>query len=144
MNNSDIKSLNICCAGFIVLCKDHVLLVSTHRGVWGFPKGKRNKNEELIECAYRELYEETGLTVNHIKPVNNDTFFLHEITNKGMQSVRLFLATTDDLIKPKIYDEQELLDAKWIKINEAYELLTLKNRKQILHDAVNHIELLNC
>lgn len=29
---------------------------------WGFPKGKRNKNETDIECAIREFKEETNLT----------------------------------------------------------------------------------
>jgi 8-oxo-dGTP pyrophosphatase MutT (NUDIX family) len=27
---------------------------------WGFPKGRRNYNENDIECALREFYEETG------------------------------------------------------------------------------------
>lgn len=129
---------NICCAGFVILCNNYVLLVSTHRGVWGFPKGKRNSKEELITCAYRELYEETGLTSSQIIPIDPNNFFLNEVTKKGVSSVRLYLATTDNLIEPKIYDEEELLDSKWVKLNDAYNLLTLKNRKQILHDAVEY------
>ena len=29
---------------------------------WGFPKGKKKKNETEIDCASRELYEETGIS----------------------------------------------------------------------------------
>ena len=134
----DAISANICCAGFVVICEDHVLLVSTHRGAWGFPKGKRKSKEELIVCAYRELCEETGLTSSQIIPINSNNFFLHEVTNKGVSSVRLYVAITDNLIEPKIYDTEELLDSKWIKIDDAYNLLTIKNRKQILRDAVEY------
>ena len=128
-------STNINCAGFVILCNDHVLLVSTHKRV---PKGKRNKGEELINCACRELHEETGLEFSQIVPIDIDTFFLHEITGKGTSSVRLYLATTNELIQPKIYDEEELSDAKWVKIEDAYNLLTLKNRKAILQESVEY------
>lgn len=138
--NLNTKSVKVGCAGFVVICKGHVLLVSTHRGVWGFPKGKRENGEELITCAFRELNEETGLVASQITPINIDEFFLHEITNKGNPSVRLYLATTDDLIKPKIQDTEELLNAKWVKFDEAYNLLIMKNRKQILLDSIEYIE----
>lgn len=32
------------------------------RGCWGFPKGKVNKDEQPMECAIREVDEETGYT----------------------------------------------------------------------------------
>jgi 8-oxo-dGTP pyrophosphatase MutT (NUDIX family) len=34
---------------------------------WGFPKGKRNLNEQPIECAVREMQEETGIHANAYK-----------------------------------------------------------------------------
>ena len=43
--------------GFVVEC----LLVQTPTGQWGFPKGKRNRGEEAVANALRELFEETGL-----------------------------------------------------------------------------------
>ena len=30
---------------------------------WGFPKGKKNKNESPIECAKREFFEETNISI---------------------------------------------------------------------------------
>ena len=39
-----------------------VLLIHTRRdGEWELPKGKRTRRELLIECALREVHEETGL-----------------------------------------------------------------------------------
>ena len=40
---------------------------------WGFPKGRRNKDETEEECAVREFKEETGYT-------DNDFKIIHEIT----------------------------------------------------------------
>ena len=126
------------CAGFVVLAQDHVLLVSSHKGNWGFPKGKKKNKEQLIDCAYRELREETGLKQEQIMPIDVDNTFFGEISNKGDISVKLYLATltTDNLVCPKIEDINELEKAEWVKICDAEKLLILKNRNQILKSAV--------
>lgn len=133
------------CAGFIVLAQDHVLLVSTHNGNWGFPKGKMKKNEKLLECAYRELNEETGLKQEHILPIDLDNIYFDELSKKGKVSVRLFLATlaTDQLVEPMIEDIDELEKAEWVKISDAKKLLVLKNRGEILDHAVEIYNNLN-
>jgi 8-oxo-dGTP pyrophosphatase MutT (NUDIX family) len=47
---------------------------------WGFPKGRRDGNESDLECALREMQEETGLTpediciIHNLEPLN-ETFF---------------------------------------------------------------------
>jgi len=131
------------CAGFIVLCKEHVLLVETPNHVWGFPKGKKNKKEDLFDCAFRELKEETGLTKDQIIMIDKNIVF-NEVSKKDKSCVHLYLATTSELIKPKVQDQTELLTAKWVNVKEALKILTKKNRKQILIDAINkYIELTN-
>ena len=40
-----------------------VLLVQTHQGWWGIPKGHADPGEDAKQAALRELSEETGLTV---------------------------------------------------------------------------------
>lgn len=32
---------------------------------WGFPKGRKDKNESTLTCAKREMFEETGVKSNH-------------------------------------------------------------------------------
>ena len=50
-------------AGGIVLNSNgEVLLVNEGDGFWGFPKGRPEKGETLLETAIREIAEETGLT----------------------------------------------------------------------------------
>ena len=43
------------------------LLVKGHTGKWSFPKGHREKGETPYDCAKREIYEETGLTIDNIQ-----------------------------------------------------------------------------
>jgi 8-oxo-dGTP pyrophosphatase MutT (NUDIX family) len=42
---------------------------------WGFPKGKRNRNESALACAYREMHEETG--------IGTDAYVVGEWSNKN-------------------------------------------------------------
>lgn len=38
---------------------------------WGFPKGRRDNNENDFDCAIREFCEETGYNKKHIKHIHN-------------------------------------------------------------------------
>ena len=38
---------------------------------WGFPKGRRDKNETTKECALREFHEETRINLDKIKLIDN-------------------------------------------------------------------------
>jgi 8-oxo-dGTP pyrophosphatase MutT (NUDIX family) len=38
---------------------------------WGFPKGRRNYQERDYDCAMREMVEETGFHLKHLKNIKN-------------------------------------------------------------------------
>jgi ADP-ribose pyrophosphatase YjhB (NUDIX family) len=50
-------------AGMFVINDKHILLVQSRGRLWGPPKGTMEIGETSIECAMRELYEETGLKI---------------------------------------------------------------------------------
>ena len=43
---------------------NHILLVQSRGNLWGFPKGSLEINESFIDCAIRELREETGINID--------------------------------------------------------------------------------
>ncbi|GAU92751.1 hypothetical protein RvY_04794 [Ramazzottius varieornatus] len=56
-------------AGAILLDEtlEYVLVLESFPGRrWGFPKGKKNNNESMQECAIREVLEETGLDITNL------------------------------------------------------------------------------
>jgi len=38
---------------------------------WGFPKGRRNYHETDFDCARREFFEETGMSLEHLHHIDN-------------------------------------------------------------------------
>jgi len=54
---------------------NRVLVIQSRGNLWGLPKGTFNKHvdNDLIDCALRELYEETGIRFNR-------AYFLNKVT----------------------------------------------------------------
>ena len=61
------ETLNFNCSDAILECQGHVLLIqrkfSPGRGAWALPGGFRNQRETFLDCAIRELIEETNVRV---------------------------------------------------------------------------------
>lgn len=79
-NEANAK-FNILKNGYLVKSGDSVLQISIdyvlsnttatyNETEWGFPKGRRNINEDDISCAFREFREETGINSKAIKLVD--------------------------------------------------------------------------
>lgn len=78
--------------GVIVINKNKVLLgkrKSLHgKNTWCFPGGYLEINEDIFDCARREVFEETGIRIKHLRtgPYVNNIF---KIENK--HSITLFV-----------------------------------------------------
>lgn len=56
---------------------------------WGFPKGKIGKDEDPVDCAAREVFEETGFDIS---PYLNPANFIEATTSGAAgQATRLFI-----------------------------------------------------
>ena len=72
---------------------DHVLLVKGWKkgANWSFPRGKINKDEKDLDCAIREVYEETGYDLAQEGLVPNEANIKSlEVTMKG-QHMKLYV-----------------------------------------------------
>lgn len=120
------------CGGFIVLNQNKTKCLLVNSNNWGFPKGKKEKHESIMQCAIRELNEETSLTENDIT-IDYNFPMLFELSHKGEQSVGLFVAYSKKEDGIQIKDTEELNDIGWFSIKDALEKLDgVKNRKQLL------------
>jgi bifunctional NMN adenylyltransferase/nudix hydrolase len=61
------ETLNFNCSDAILECQGHILLIqrkfSPGKGAWALPGGFRNQKETFLDCAIRELQEETNVRV---------------------------------------------------------------------------------
>ncbi|KAL2221764.1 hypothetical protein M432DRAFT_666309 [Thermoascus aurantiacus ATCC 26904] len=100
---------------------------------WSFPRGKINKDEKDIDCAIREVYEETGFDIRAAGLVKDEKDVKYiEITMRE-QHMRLYVfrgVPMDTHFEPRT--RKEISKIEWYKLSE---LPTLKKNKH--HDTAN-------
>ncbi|GAP89269.1 putative mRNA decapping complex subunit 2 [Rosellinia necatrix] len=108
---------------------DSVVLVRGYKkgASWSFPRGKINKDEDDVDCAVREVYEETGYDlraaglVEKNAPLHPLEVTMHE------QQVRfyVFRGIPEDTVF-ETRTRKEIGDIKWYKLSD---LPTFKKKK---------------
>ena len=114
---------------------------------WEFPKGRKNFQEKDIECAYREVSEETGLPMSQFHIIENIIPLEETFIGSNMKTYKYkyFLAnvldTTGDLSN---YQVSEIGDARWFTYGEALDVVREYHgeRKKIIEDAKSTLESL--
>jgi 8-oxo-dGTP pyrophosphatase MutT (NUDIX family) len=88
---------------------------------WGFPKGKKDENENDIECASRELFEETGVYV--------DPNSLNECKRVKVGRHNLYIYKSYE--KPNIenVNENEIVEIKWMTLDDMKNVYSECNRE---------------
>jgi bis(5'-nucleosidyl)-tetraphosphatase len=112
------------------------LAIQQKLGHWDFPKGRLNDEENDIEAARRELFEETGLRCKQILPgVSFDIEYAfmspYEDGIEVHKTVRFFVATVDESAV-LVLQPAEVNDARWLPYDEAARLLTYEAAKKLL------------
>lgn len=95
---------------------------------WSFPRGKINKDEPDLDCAVREVYEETGYDIKTAGLVGNEkeTKYI-EITMRE-QHMRLYVfrgVPMDTYFEPRT--RKEISKVEWYKLSD---LPTIRKKKQ--------------
>jgi 8-oxo-dGTP pyrophosphatase MutT (NUDIX family) len=108
---------------------------------WGFPKGRRDIRESDLQCALRELYEETGISDKDILYIRNleaisETFFGSNHIHY-CHKYYLFMYNSEKELK---YDNenkfmaQEIGDLGWFSLEECMNKIRPENieKKEVL------------
>ncbi len=107
---------------------------------WGFPKGRRNYQENDIQCALREFSEETGISKQNVKIIKNIFAFDEIFTGSNFKSYRhkYFLAYTKNMnIKTKI-QKSEVSSIEWLTLDECKKKIRPYNLERL--EVIENIE----
>ncbi|RYP57782.1 hypothetical protein DL769_009275 [Monosporascus sp. CRB-8-3] len=86
---------------------------------WSFPRGKINKDEPDLDCAVREVYEETGFDLRGAGLVERNSPVDYVEVSLKDQQVRLFIfkdVPQDTVFEPKT--RKEIGDIKWYRLTD--------------------------
>lgn len=129
------------CCGIVIFRNDTVVLVKTDKGHYGFPKGKRKKNETDLENAIREVKEESNIGFDDLllyKYNNGDYVTVDEVKNVS-PSIRYFVGELKHHVELKMEDPDELDEVSYVNINDALNFTEwdlAERRKIVLRDAI--------
>ena len=93
---------------------------------WGFPKGRRNPNENDMKCAIREFSEETGIKKENINVIQNIMPFEEIFIGSNFKSYKhkYYLAYIENNnISINNYQKSEVSNIKWVNVDEALSLI---------------------
>ena len=137
------ETLNFMCSDAVVVCQGHVLLIKRKsapgKNTWALPGGFKNANESFLDCAVRELKEETNLRIpekvlrGSIKDVNmfDDPRRSFGITRVSMGYY--FEVKPDEKgFLPDIRPDSDAFEAKWIGLAEALSMNLFEDHLDII------------
>lgn len=109
------------------------LLLRYFQGHWDFPKGNKEKGENDIDTALREITEETGINdVTFLEGFKKEIFYKYKRNNHLIsKKVVYFLAKSNSI---DVALSSEHLDFVWEPYEDALRKITYKNSKEILSE----------
>ncbi len=120
----DMEYKVINAAGGLVRNHRGEFLMIFRRGCWDLPKGKLEPDEEIEQCAVREVSEETGLEENRIQLGNLICTTIHHYELSGQQIEKhtywynmLYTPSEGEDLKPQT--EEDIETAVWVTTKEA-------------------------
>ncbi len=138
-NKKEKNKKIISCMGVVVSelkGKKYVAVLKDINNCWVLPKGHLEKNETFIEAAIREVYEETNISLykhSFITKIGEYGYFSDIEENEKKIKVYLFKIDKMEKIRPQI--SENFVDGKWLLLEEAIEMLTYNEQKDVLKKA---------
>src|SRR5688500_1539425 len=104
------------------LDESEIVLIRTKRYAVGqilieLPAGTLERNEDPINCAGRELLEETGYLAGRLRPIGN--FY----TSPGILSEKMYAFVAYDLEKQEQLEEGEEIELELATLDDAVDVI---------------------
>ena len=113
---------------------EFLLVQSRLNRTWGFPKGHLEKDENNVQAAQREVYEEVGLKPDY--DYDFEESITYKIARDRLKTVTLFLSRFNPDQKIEL-QKSEIGDYKWAALAEANSCLNYEELKELLPVELN-------
>jgi len=137
-DNWEIFCANYClieASGGVVYNEENQLLMIFRDNKWDLPKGKLEHNENIKECAIREVQEECGISGLSIVNTLQDTYHTYETNGKKiLKRTYWFSMNTDFKGSLTPQNEEGITLAIWVDKEQIAEKLnnSFGNIKELL------------
>lgn len=127
-------------AGGVVVNNLGLVIVVSQRGKsWSLPKGHRQKEEDILETAKREIFEETGIAeLELIKKLGSYQRYQMKDGQEDrteLKTIHMFLfKTSEKILTPQDLDNPE---ARWVDKDDVISLLTYDKDKEFFLSVIN-------
>jgi ADP-ribose pyrophosphatase YjhB (NUDIX family) len=91
----------------------YALVQGSYHKKWSFPKGHINEEEKMFDCTRREIAEETGIDILPIPTTSLQIGFGY-----------YYIFDMDEKYELCPRDKQEIMNTKWVTVEEMKELDT--------------------
>lgn len=130
------ETLNFNCADAVVTCSGHILLIrrkfAPGAGSWALPGGFKNANETFLQCALRELDEETNIRVTEkvlLGSVVKSELFDSPTRSYGVPrntlAVWFDIKPNPDGSLPRANGGDDAQETKWFQISDAMNTIAM-------------------
>ncbi len=114
---------------------------------WGFPKGRKDRNESILDCSLREFSEETGIDISKIRVIKNISPIEENLIGTNGIPYRhiYYVAEIYDSEIPNIDNNNEIGQIGYFTYNEAEELIRdyhVEKKKILQHLFMYYLEIL--
>lgn len=122
--------------------KPQYLLIHQQKGHWAFPKGHAEGNEDALQAAHRELFEETGLRTERL--LDAEPIYEHyQFTDPAGQVIdktnTFYVGIIANDAKELTIQPEEVIEALWLPYEAVLERVTFPTSRataQAAHQVV--------
>lgn len=137
----NIKTERSCGAVVFTVTGDRIkyLIVQSHKGIFGFPKGHMEDDETEKETALREIYEETGVNAELIDGFKTEETYTFESDGELIKKrVVYYLARYENQFVRVLKDDVH--EVSLLDFDLAMRALQFKSSRKILYEANTFIK----
>ncbi len=132
------------CGMAVVICRNKILAIKESiygKEISSLPKGHQEKNEEILETAIRECYEETGVALPKESLVRQLTEYSYEFLSPAKRLVRKnvtpFLFWLNEEKKTNA-TEKNVVSVRWLDIEAFLNQCPFDNVKNVVIEAISY------